>query len=61
MMVCRAWPTCSGRWTTYSDRCSASSDTASVSWGKDDGGEPNSLSYQASAAAKSLTGIPANR
>ena len=61
MSVSRAWPARSGRWTTYTDRCSASCQTASVSCGKNDGGPPSSLSYQASATAKSLTGIPANR
>jgi len=61
MMVCMAWPACSGRCTTYTSRPSASSHTASVSCGKNDGGAPSSFSYQASAPAKSLTAIPANK
>jgi drug/metabolite transporter (DMT)-like permease len=61
MMVCIAWPACSGRCTTYTSRPSASSHTASVSCGKNDGGAPSSFSYQASAPAKSLTAIPANK
>jgi hypothetical protein len=60
MSVSRAWPARSGHWTTYTDPFPDSCHTASVLCGKNDGGPPSSLSYQASAAAKSRTGIPAN-
>jgi hypothetical protein len=43
MIVFTAWPVCSGRWTMYTDRFSASSHTASVLWGKNDGGAEQPL------------------
>src|SRR3954470_17376831 len=54
-----AWPACWGRRSMHTNRCSASCHTASVSFGKNDGGGPNNRSYQISGAALSLTGIPA--
>src|ERR1022692_1343224 len=56
-----ACPACPGRTTMYKYRWSASSHTASVSFGRNDGGVPRSRSYQAAAAVESRTGTPANR
>ena len=44
--MCIAWPACSGRTSMNTNRCSASSHTASVSFGRKLGPEPSSRSYQ---------------
>jgi hypothetical protein len=49
--VCMACPACSGRTSMNTYRWSASSHTASVSLGRNDGAAPRSRSYQATAAA----------
>src|SRR5215212_67964 len=58
---CLAWPACSGSNSMNTYLCSASSHTASLSLGKNAGGQPNKRSYQANADEKSLTGKLANR